>query len=272
MARRSALLLLLAVPCFLFSVYRLDARPRKDASPEMEVVVPLLVQVVMAGGDRYLAANFGGIRAAISNTERMDADAFRVLGKVQRDVAWLNPAHEDNYYIGSAILPWNGQFEAGQYVLRQAIDARPFDMWPPFYYGFDLYHFNRDSEGGAEWLRVGASRTQDEMESLMLNNMAARWVRNGTEPQIAIRILQAMAETARSAGFAAHLRKHVQRLQNIVAVEAAAKTYSEHQGKPPGSIEDLVRSQALQAIPKDPFGGRYYLDDQGKPKIQEKQG
>jgi hypothetical protein len=37
-------------------------------------------------------------------------------GKLQRDIAWFNPAHEDNYYIAAAILPWNGQVDAAQYV------------------------------------------------------------------------------------------------------------------------------------------------------------
>ena len=263
---------LIALVAFLGSLPQLDRWPSNSPSTEMQVVLPRFVQIILAGGDRYLAANFGGIRALVSDTQRMDREAFHILGLVQQDVAWLNPAHEDNYYIAAGILPWNGELDAAQAILRQAIEARTFDMWPAFYYAFDLHYFKKDSVSAAQWLRLGATRTSDEHESLLLEDMASRWVRTGTDRKSAIGILGAMAKTARSAGFAAHLRKHQKRLENLLLIEDAAKEYREHHGRLPGSIELLVRESRIEGgLPVDPFGGRYLLTAQGEASVQERQ-
>jgi len=78
-------------------------RPRA----EIEVVLPVFVQVALAGGDRYLAASWSSVRALVTETVRMAADEYRVLALVQRDVSWLNPAHEDKLHC-------NGDFALGR--------------------------------------------------------------------------------------------------------------------------------------------------------------
>ncbi len=264
------LVLLFSALIFLISLPQLDRRQNKVLSPEMEVALPRLVQVIMAGGDRYLAANLGSIRALVSDTQRMDQDAFRVLGLVQQDVAWLNPAHEDNFYTAAAILPWNGELDAAQYILRRAIDARPFDMWPSFYYAFNIYYFKHDSVTAAEWLRLGATRAIDEGDSLLLNDLASRWVRNSADRQTAISILSAMAKTARSGGFAAYLRKHVVRLENQLAIENAARAYKQRTGDFPTDISTLLHGELVdRSRLTDPFGATYHLDAKGVVSVQE---
>jgi hypothetical protein len=44
-------------------------------------------------------------RALVVSTETMSAENYRILGIVQSDAAWLNPAQEDNYYIAAAFCP-----------------------------------------------------------------------------------------------------------------------------------------------------------------------
>lgn len=265
-------LLVLLIALFVLSVFQLDRWPSRPVSSEMVVALPKLVQVLFAGGDRYLAANLGGIRALVADTQNMNQDQFRILARVQEDVAWLNPAHEDNYYIASAILPWNGQLDAAQFVLHQAIDARPFDMWPSFYFAFHIYHFKQDPLTAAEWLRFGSTRTMDEHESLLLNDIASRWVRNGTDRKSAIGILTAMANAARSGGFSAHLRKHVKRLENLLLLEDAAKRFQGRYGRMPESIELLLSESLIEGgHPVDPFGARYLLKADGSATVQEYQ-
>jgi hypothetical protein len=58
----------------------------------------------------------------------MKAEDYAVQAKLQRDIAWFNPLHEDNYYIGAAMLPWNGELDAAQYVLRKASDGADFRL------------------------------------------------------------------------------------------------------------------------------------------------
>lgn len=256
---------------FSIAIGKLDRAPVGDATPEMEVVLPRIMQLILSWGDGHLAANMGSIRALVADTRRLDADRYRILGRVQSDVAWFNPAHEDNYYIGAAILPWNGELGAAQYVLRRAIDGRPFDVWPIFYYAFNTHHFEKNSLEGARWLRVAAQRSQDEQEQLQLENIAALWVRNGTTPDTAIRVLRAMAADARNKAFGEYLERQAVRLENLGLLKTEADHFERRTGRRPASMEELWASlgSTRNAI-VDPFGGRYVLDGHGIPALEDK--
>ena len=101
--RKEWLLALVSALVFVATAERLKSAPRQSVSVEMQVAMPLFVQVFMAMGDRHLAANIAAIRALVVAPEKMRPEEFRILAKVQEDVSWLNPAHEDNYYIAFAL-------------------------------------------------------------------------------------------------------------------------------------------------------------------------
>lgn len=248
---------------FGFAVPPLYERPRPVVSTEMEVALPRFVQVLMAAGDRYLAANLAGFRALVVSTEQMVEENYRVLGIVQSDVAWFNPAHEDNYYIASAILPWNGEVAVAQDILRKATSARPFDWQPPFYYAFNALHFLKRTEEGVEWLRIAARHTHDEMEQIGFEQMAAQWVSRGEDKTFAIKLHRAMAKETKMPAFARFLEKRAVRLENQLLIETAVQRYTEFIGHRPRDIHELVEGKFIRVVPDDPFGQVYTLDHKG---------
>ena len=252
---------------FAYSSERLAQLPRQRVLVEMEVALPVWVQVLMAGGDRYLAANLGGFRALVASTDRMSGENFRIQGLVQRDVAFLNPSHEDNYYIAAAILPWNGEVESAQSVLRNAIDGRPRDPLPPFFYGFGRYYFFGEPVEGADWVRIAASRAANDNDRLSLEALAATWYQKGNDAQVALGIIRSMAETARPEAFRRHLFKRVRRLEILIELRDAASMYQKKFGKMPGSLNDLVAKGILNEIPQDPTGLGFSVSPEGLPVL-----
>ena len=259
--------LAVALLCFVLFVLQLPVlygRPRPQSSPEMEVALPRFVQVLMAAGDRYLAANLAGFRALVASTERMNAENYRILGIVQSDLSWLNPAHEDNYYIAAAILPWNQEVDAAQVILRRASEARPFDWNPAFYFAFNAMHFKKAPVEGADWLRIAAEHARDEMTKIQLQQLAAQWVAKGEDKQLAIRMHRALAKETHHAAFARFLERRATRLENVYLLEEALIRFKELAGKPPSSLEELISVGILPSLPKDPFGMPYSLNDRGE--------
>ena len=80
-------LFLLGALLFVVASVSLRQQKRINATAEIEVALPLFVQVGMAGGDRFLAANLGAIRALITETARMQPDEYKILAKVQVDAS-----------------------------------------------------------------------------------------------------------------------------------------------------------------------------------------
>ena len=241
-------------------------RPRSPVLVEMQVVLPRFVQVLMAAGDHYLAANLAGFRALVASTETMERENYRIQGFVQSDVAWLNPAHEDNYYIAAAILPWYGEVDAAQGILKAASGARPFDWQPAFYYAFNAFHFQKDMETGSKWLRIAAEHTSDENEKIQLQQVAAIWAGKGEDLEFAIRLHRAMAKETKHRSFASFLEKRAQRLENLLLLQRAMARFTELTGNKPMRLEQLVELSVLPVIPPDPFGMKYVIDGNGKPQ------
>ena len=258
------LLALLLALSFAATAERLKSVPRQTVDLELQVALPLFVQVFMTAGDRYLAANLAAIRALVVATDKMRPEDYRILGKIQEDASWLNPAHEDNYYIATAILPWNGELDAAQTILARATKARYFDYQPAFYYAFHLLHFKGDAVGASAWLRAAAEKLPSDDERLVMQNMAARWIDRADDVDLAIRIVEAMARQARRKDFRAYLEQRVARLQSLKELRAAAGRYSERVGHPPLKLQDLVDSGLIAAIPADTFGFGFEFDEKGQ--------
>lgn len=259
--------LVLGCAVFVFAQNRLPGIKRAQVNAEITIALPVFVQVVMAGGDRYLAASWAAIRALVTETSKMGPEDFRVLGLVQRDASWLNPAHEDNYYIATAILPWEGQVEAAQVVLRRATLARSYDYQPAFYYAFNLVHFLGDYLAASEWLRQAAPKLPKPDERLLLENFAARWLDRTQDVELAARIVDAMAAQAKRKDFADYLRVRAQRLRDLGVLRRAAIAYSDRYGKPLARLSELVSAGLVAKLPVDPFGFGFAVDPNGVPIV-----
>ncbi len=255
---------LLCAAAFLAGAQFLKTAPRQTVEVEMQVALPLFVQVAMTVGDRYLAANLAAIRALVASTEKMKADDYAILARVQQDVSWLNPAHEDNYYIAAAILPWVGEIDATQAILARAAKSRPFDYQPAFYYAFHLLHFKGDAAAASAALRDAAEHMPEGDDRLNMQNLAAIWLDRAQDIELSIRVVQAMAQQSKRRDFRAYLEQRVTRLKNLKALRAAAAVFVERTGRTPVSPEELVEAGLIPTIPADPFGFGFAVTKSGQ--------
>lgn len=259
------LVLISAMAVYMVLTATLGKRPRLGTEPEFSARLPIPAQVVMAVGDRYLAANLDGFRVLVADTARMRAEDYRIEAELQKDISWLNPAHEDNYYIAAAILPWGGQLEAAQYVLKRAADARPFDWQPLFYYGFNLYHFYKDPVRGAEALLAGVPRARDRQDQWALQNVAARWIEKGYRLGEAAGRVEAMAQAAPPGGFRKYLSLRASRLRDLDRLRKLAERYQQERGRKLSRLDELVEAGMIGGIPVDPLGVGFAVDAAGTP-------
>lgn len=256
--------IMLAGAIFVTASEYLKSAPRQSVRSELQVALPLFVQVFMSMGDRNLAANIATIRALVVETQKMTPDEFAILAKVQEDVSWLNPGHEDNYYIAAAILPWVGQVDAAQRVLARASVARRYDYQPAFYYGFNQLHFRSDPSGASAWLREAADHLPDGPNKIQMQNLAAIWMDKASDLDTAIKVVEALASQSKRRDFKLYLEMRVQRLQTLKTLRAAAADYGKQHGRPPASLQDLLADRRIAALPVDPFGFGYDIDPQGE--------
>lgn len=253
---------LLALAVYVAGIRQITKIPVVMPPEAMRVALPPELQVFLTMGDRYLAANIEVFRALVLTINERDRPTLEVLAKVHASASTLNPAHEDNYYVGQAILPWTGFVEQAQYIESRAMDSRPWDFLPGFFYAFNRYYFEQEPHEAAEIL-FRASERLEKREGVL--EMAARWQEKGQDPVLAINMIRAMQESTRNEKLKASLQVRIDRLQGLIALREAALKFAERNGRPLASLDELLSAGLLQRLPVDPLGTGYGLDANGQP-------
>lgn len=236
------------------------ARPQDNG---LNVALPVPVQLLLAGNDRYLAANINVFRTMMMDNAHPDVATVATQARLQTIAAFFNPAHEDNYYIAAATLSWQNQVPAAQRVLKASADSRPADIYPLFFYGFNQRMFLQDTLGGAQAIEQAALRAKGN-NRLSLQAMAARWYEKMDNSREALNMVSAMAKQTRHPGLKEFLQQRALRLEGLVALKEAVVQYRTQQGRSPVDLADLLRTGILKKLPEDPTGQGYGLDKEGQ--------
>lgn len=247
----------------------LKALPRPQQADSLRVVMPGTIEVLLAGGDRYLAANIGVFRAMMVGGHVKDELSYSVQAKIQTQVAVLNPRQEDNSYIASAMLPWWGQVDAAQFILARATASRYWDFMPPFFQGFNEYYFNKDYQAAAELVELSAGRTEG-LNRESFKAIAAKWYSLGDDPRAAIGIISALMQASSDPRMQRLLQARIDRLKALLVLRQAAERYRLEQGASLADLPQLLQRGYLEAIPEDPFQYGFQVDEKGQVQLRSK--
>jgi hypothetical protein len=249
----------LGLLCYGLVLGPLKSLPRAEEDDLLRVVIPGYIEVLLAGGDRHLAANIGVFRAMMIGGDVKEELTYEVQAKVQRQVAILNPRQEDNSYVAAAILPWWGQVVDTQFILDRATQSRDWDFMPPFYQGFNEYYFNKNYQRAAELVQLSASRT-DGVNRESFKAIAAKWVSLGDDPRGAIGVIAALKDASYDPRIQRQLQGRIDRLKILLLLRRSTERYQQEHGESISQLEQLVEAGYLPNIPRDPFGYGFHID------------
>ncbi|BFN27266.1 hypothetical protein PSCT_03312 [Pseudomonas sp. SCT] len=220
------------------------------------VVIPAPLLVVLHGGDRFLAADLETMRLSATGMDDRGVDTGYLV-RAQREVARLNPCHEDNYYLANGLLTWGGAVEEGNDVLRAAVDCRFWDEFPPFFYGINLSFFQRDNEEAARVLEIGAQRSKVNAAAMQKLAVMLR-AEQFADERLALNYLGQQRDSATDLKLREMLDKRVVRLQGLVDLREAQRRYEADQG-PLADLQHLIEQGIIAELPTDPLRLGYEL-------------
>lgn len=259
---RSALPYMVLAGLFLFqaAVHLRDGGQGRLFEPDAAIVMPAAMQVILYGGDRFLAADVEAVRAVMSGGGSRESEAaFRL--RAHREVANLNPCHEDNYWIGNAELTWGGTYEAGLDLLDRATACRFWDEWPPFFFGFNQYFFNRNIAEGQRGLNIAAERSRDEKNIAAFRTLSVMLeVGRFSDVRMALNLIESERDKATDQRLRDRLDKRARRLQGLLALRDAQAAYEARHGRPLTDPQEIFRQGFLPGIPDDPLGIGYAFE------------
>lgn len=204
---------------------------------------------------------YGGKADKIAKRQYKDVEFYNLYTTIKTSIL-LNPYNEDAYYFAQAAFSWIGHAKDVNALLKYVMKYRTWDFKIPFFLGFNYAYFLKDYKDAAIYYKKASAISH----SPLFTDLAARYFYEGGRTRLGIAYLKAMVKMTRKESIKKVYETRLKALENIYKIQQAVEKYKKINSKPPKSIEVLVEDGLLKKIPKDPYGGRFYIDKNGKVK------
>ncbi len=177
----------------------------------------------------------------------------------------LDPCFQIPYEFGGIILAYElDDTKASMDILKKGMKNvpkhHPRYWYLPFFTAFNYMYYYGDYEKAARYLEIASSFPQ-RPDYLPL--LVSRLYANTDDPGIAIPFLENMKQKAVSEEMRNQLEKRIKEIkvkQHVLVLGKYQELFKEKTGRYPDSLDELVSYGLLKNIPKEPFGGYYYID------------
>jgi hypothetical protein len=216
---------------------------------------------LLAPGPRLSVANLYWLSAVqYVGDRRASQRGYGKLLPVVDLVTDLDPRHGYAYQTAGIFLSSLRDADASNRILEKGYRRGP-PWWTfPYYRAFNAVFYRQDTEDAARWAEL-AARTQGAPQ--LVREMALALKLKTGSAEDAVRMLEDLRASVTDENTAAALEEQ-HRLavlqRDFARLDAAAARFRAERGRPPSSLDELVREKFVDAVPPEPYGGRYYLD------------
>ncbi|MEO0235502.1 MAG: hypothetical protein ABIM02_02125 [candidate division WOR-3 bacterium] len=190
-----------------------------------------------------------------------DDNLKRAIKNTAMVIVKLCPFYFDNYYIANGFLTWDfGDAESANEILKEAIKYNPDNYVYYFYLGFNSFYFLRDFDSGAKYLLKATEISGDPRFA----HLASRLLYSTGRTEVAIAVLENMLKNVKEEAWREQIEKRLKALKSFYYLQSAIGVYVERFGRKPTNLQELVSSGIIDRIPEDPYGGVFYIDENGE--------
>lgn len=173
----------------------------------------------------------------------------------------LDPYNMDAYYFAQSFLTWDvKQYKLANDLLDYGMKYRTWDWYLPFFAGFNSSYFLHDYKKAAEYYKIAGDLSGQNL----LKSLAGRYMQESGQTGLAIGYLSVMAKSESNPAIEKSYLIRLAAFKEVRRIEIAYDRFRESQGVVPVTIEQLINSGILSPVPKDPYGGQFYLEPDGK--------
>jgi len=203
---------------------------------------------------------FGGLMEDDSAKYKLPPD-FQTMSRVLHGSVKLDPYNMDAYYFAQGILVWDiGIYKVANDLLDYGMKYRTWDWYLPFFAGFNSAYFLHDYKKAADYYKLAGDLSGSDLHK----RLAGRYLQESGQTDLAIAYLSAMAKGERNPALKKTYLLRLSAFKEVRRIELARDRYNEQRGTAPDSIDQLQAAGFLSPQPKDPYGGQFYFEPDGK--------
>lgn len=179
----------------------------------------------------------------------------------------LDPYNMDAYYFAQAILVWDmHRIDEANALLDYGMRYRDWDFYLPFFAGFNHAYFRKDYRQAAQYYKKVGELTGSDL----FVRLASRYMYEDNQTGLAIAYLKTMLRGEHNEAIKKSFALRLQALETVQRIETASAAFQQREGRKPESVAELLRSGMLTKPVIDPYGGTFYLDQNGRVRTTSK--
>ena len=203
-----------------------------------------------------LAADFVWIKGAIyfGSHYRQHGFRFKWMDGLLNLATDLDPLYYDVYWYGSTLLP---NVHQSIRLLEKGMRYFPNDWKFPEMIGFYYLYYLKDYKSAAKFYEIASTKPG---RPPFVPSLASRFYTEAGELDAAIRVLKNFYDTTKRKDLKEEFGLRIIQLQEIKQLQIQVKRYYRIFGHYPKNLQELIRKGLIETIPKEPFGGYYFID------------
>lgn len=229
-----------------------------------------------AVGDlRYLSAQmtvtrvlfyFGTLVENFKNKIILKPEYFNMYKTLETAVR-LDPYNMDAYYFAQATFTWEiNRIQDVNALLKYGMKYRTWDYQLPFFVAFNAAYFQKDYLTAANFMAKAAQLSKKQLHA----NLTARYFHDSGRTNLGILFLDSIIRNEKDEKVKKIYLIRQEALLAVKQIEDALSSYHKVHGYLPQDVSSLIKEGFLNQIPKDPYGGRFYVDGTGNVKSTSK--
>ena len=268
--RKTVSFLILSLLSYLFLIVPFAGYMRSKPIVEKLGYVPTVAVLKAASADQKelmcallvskVLMYFGGLLDKQKNELSISPD-YPAMSRMIHGSVQLDPYNMDAYYFAQAILVWDvGKVDIANNLLNYGMRYRTWDWYLPFFAGFNYAYFLKDYPSAARYYRRAGELTGSDL----FKSLAGRYMQESGRTDLALAYLYAMEKGEKNPAIKKSFRTRIKAFQEVRRIEVARDKYRETSGSLPATVDALVREGLLSPPPVDPYGGRFFLEQDGR--------
>ena len=203
---------------------------------------------------------FGGLISKSEHQFSIPPD-YKSMSRLLHGAVKLDPYNMDAYYFAQSFLTWDAkQYKLANELLDYGMMYRTWDWYLPFFAGFNSSYFLNDYAAAAKYYQRAGELSGSDLNKLL----AGRYMQESGQTDLAITYLSAMLKGENNPALKKNYQIRLTAFRETRRIEVARDRYRETRGTMPKKVEQLVTEGFLSPPPKDPYGGQFYLEPDGK--------
>lgn len=199
----------------------------------------------------------------LERKEAPNKEEWRLAYLAIRQVTALDERFWDPYVLAMTTFPWDAPelLPETMALLEKAALARPEDHQPYYYlWFFNAYSLNKPDKA-ALYIRLAAEKPGAPS---YYPTLAARSELYAGNPMAGALFLEGFLTPNTNAELRKYYEKRIDTLKRIAFLQEKVDVFKKRFGLTPSRLEQLVEQGIITAIPEDPYGGSFFVGQNGR--------